>query len=52
MKRTRHAVASACLALLGSAAARAADLPDMPWPKALRVEQATVQIDEIGRAHV
>lgn len=45
MKRTRHAVASACLALLGSAAARAADLPDMPWPKALRVEQATVQID-------
>ncbi|MDL5031213.1 DUF5916 domain-containing protein [Pelomonas sp. APW6] len=45
MKRTRHAVASACLALLGSAAARAAELPDMPWPKALRVEQASVQID-------
>ena len=44
MKRTRHAVATACLALLGSPAAPA-ELPDMPWPKALRVEQAAVKVD-------
>ncbi|HLO94885.1 MAG TPA: hypothetical protein VK195_11245, partial [Burkholderiaceae bacterium] len=44
MNRTRHTVALACLALLGMQPARA-DLADMPWPKALRVDQANARID-------
>lgn len=44
MNRTRHAVAMACLALLGLPQAHA-DLPDMPWPKALRVDHADARID-------